>query len=116
QPPRGGAEVKRQDDVKPQTERDAGLADQNQAATDAQQAAAEIEPAPAEKPADEKPGTRMVGGGRAVQDVEPQGDTALAEAVGKMERVREGDAPGVLFDRMNRAEGQPRAAKNGKNW
>ena len=58
----------------------------------------------------------MVGGGRALQGMEPQGDTALAEAIDKMEHVKEGDAQVVLFDRMNRAEGQPRAEKHGKNW
>ena len=59
----------------------------------------------------------MVGGGRAMASAEPQGETALAEALAQMERVKNGDSPAVLFDRMNRAEGQPRAAKNGeKNW
>ena len=51
-----------------------------------------------------------------MDDAEPQGETALAEALGDMERVRDGDSPAVLFDRMNRAEGQPRAPKSGKNW
>jgi Ca-activated chloride channel family protein len=62
------------------------------------------------------PNTRMVGGGRAMDDATAHADSALAGVLGDMERVEDGDSPAVLFDRMNRAEGQPRARKSGKNW
>jgi Ca-activated chloride channel homolog len=106
----GAGEVKRQDDAQPNQAPEAGLGEQDK---DDRQAAAAAD---AQSPAAQQPPTRMVGGGRALQGVEPHGDTALAEAIGKMEHVKEGDAPAVLFDRMNRAEGQPRAEKHSKNW
>jgi hypothetical protein len=62
------------------------------------------------------PNTRMVGGGRAMDDAAAHAETALAGVIGDMQRVEDGDSPAVLFDRMNRAEGQPRAPKSGKNW
>lgn len=68
-----------------------------------------------DKPAS-PPATRMVGGGSARPDKGLDGDPALAEAVGKMEHVKDGDAPSVLFERMSRAE-NPHPPRNiGKNW
>ena len=107
--------------MKPLDARDAGLGDRdprdanrdpNKDAAQRAAQAAEAEPAQAAQ----EPATRMVGGGRALQSAAPQGNPVLADALGKMERVKDGDAPAVLFDRMNRAEGQPRAEKRGKNW
>ena len=98
-------EVPRADDVPP-------LEDQQPAGADGasvEQATGKEDASPA------SPTSRMVGGGRAVQ-VAPQGATALAEAIDKLERVKDGDAPAVLFDRMNRAEGQPPRVRSGKNW
>lgn len=111
-----GGEVKRQDEVKPLAAREAGLGEQDQPAAqkDAQPAAPQN--ATEQAPQAPKPGMRMVGGGQALKDLALEGDTALAEAIGKMERVKDGDAPAVLFDRMNRAEGQPRPKKHSKNW
>jgi Ca-activated chloride channel family protein len=110
-------EVQREDDLKPLDTADAGLADRdpNDAMDDVPPAA---HPGPADhaQPAQSPPPMRMVGGGPALQGDGPRGDTALAEALGKLERVKDGDAPAVLFERMNRAEGQPRAEKRGKNW
>ena len=63
--------------------------------------------------------TRMVGGGRPQADdtdAEAQGDVAMADALGRMRAVKQGDAPAVLFDRMNRAEGRPQRAQNGQDW
>src|SRR5262245_14015915 len=99
-------EVDRKDEVKPVDAPEAGLAGEEQ--KEAPHASGEQ----AEPP----PNTRMVGGGRAMEAAEPHGETALAEALGDMQRVEDGDSPAVLFDRMNRAEGQPRAPKSGKNW
>ncbi len=64
-------------------------------------------------PADDEP-LRMVGGGmpQGESPHEAGGDALQARA----RQVAEGDAPAVLFDRMNRAEGWPRAAAGGKNW
>ena len=107
----GDGEVKRQDDTRANQAPEAGLGEQSDRDREVPPAPTDAQPASAQPPA-----TRMVGGGRALQGMEPQGDTALAEAIGKMEHVKEGDAPAVLFDRMNRAEGQPRAEKHGKNW
>jgi Ca-activated chloride channel homolog len=122
-------EVQRQDEVQPRQAQDAGLGDHDQprakderdaqdqqdAKSGADTAAQQSAPAPA-APANREPSTRMIGGGRAVQDGAAQTDTELAAALSKMDRVKDGDAPGVLFDRMNRADGQPRAEKHGKNW
>jgi Ca-activated chloride channel homolog len=112
-------EVQRQENTEPLDAPEAGLSDRA-----APQAKQEPEPkseksagaATAQPAAAPPPATRKVGGGRALQSVELQGDAALAQALGQMERVKDGDAPAVLFDRMNRAEGQPRAEKHGKNW
>ncbi|MGH3055432.1 MAG: hypothetical protein ACRDL7_10695, partial [Gaiellaceae bacterium] len=68
-----------------------------------------------DKPASQ-PATRMVGGGRVREDVPPNGDPALAAAVGKMERVKDGDAPAVLFERMSQADHPKPPRKTGKNW
>jgi Ca-activated chloride channel family protein len=111
-----GGEVKRQDEVKPLAAREAGLGEQDQPA-----AQKDAQPAAPQNPTEQaqqalKPGMRMVGGGQALKGLAPDGDTALAEAIGKMERVKDGDAPAVLFDRMNRAEGQPRPKKHSKDW
>ncbi|MFN8641046.1 MAG: hypothetical protein U0802_05065 [Candidatus Binatia bacterium] len=46
----------------------------------------------------------------------PSDDPATADALARMARVKSSDAPAVLFDRMNRAEGQPRSNDDGKNW
>jgi len=113
EPHAGAGEVQRAQDVKPMSAPEAGLGDQGDRKDQADAPdAAQAEPA---SPAPQQP-SRMVGGGPALQGAAPQGDTALAEAIAKMERVKDGDAPAVLFDRMNRAEGQPRAEKHGKNW
>ena len=68
-----------------------------------------------DKPASQ-PATRMVGGGSARPDKVLDGDPALAEAVDKMEHVKDGDAPSVLFDRMSRAENPHPPRNTGKNW
>jgi hypothetical protein len=60
--------------------------------------------------------SRLVGGGRAMAAAPPEGAPALAAALDQMQRLKEGDSPAVLFDRMNRAEGKPRAETHGKNW
>jgi Ca-activated chloride channel family protein len=73
---------------------------------------------PAQAPTRQVP-IRMVGGGRAQADdtdSEAQGDVAMADALGRMRAVKQGDAPAVLFDRMNRAEGRPQRAENGQDW
>lgn len=62
------------------------------------------------------PGTRLIGGGQVVANAPQSDDPATADALARMEQVKDGDAPAVLFDRMNRAEGQPKAKNNGKNW
>ena len=63
-----------------------------------------------------QPATRMVGGGRVREDVPPNGDRALAAAVGKMARVKDGDAPAVLFERMRQADNPQPPRTSGKNW
>jgi hypothetical protein len=67
-------------------------------------------------PADANAKSRMVGGGRAMAAAQPQGAPELAVALDEMQRLKEGDSPAVLFDRMNRAEGKPRAEKHGRDW
>jgi Ca-activated chloride channel family protein len=62
------------------------------------------------------PNTRMVGGGQAMASAPASDDPATADALARMQQVEDGDAPAVLFDRMNRADGQPQPANNGKNW
>jgi Ca-activated chloride channel family protein len=68
-----------------------------------------------DKPASQ-PTMRMVGGGGAQQDKALRADPALADAVGKMERVKDGDAPSVLFERMSRADNPHPPRQMGKNW
>ena len=93
--------------MKPLDARATGLGDRARPAPTEAQDVTRMEPPPT---------PRMVGGGRALPGVAPQGATALAEALDKLDRVKDGDAPAVLFDRMNRAEGQPRTEQHGKNW
>jgi len=63
-----------------------------------------------------QPATRMVGGGAVRQDKTANGDPALADALGKMEHVKDADAPSVLFERMSQADRPNPARKTGKNW
>ncbi|NQZ99003.1 MAG: VWA domain-containing protein [Myxococcales bacterium] len=68
------------------------------------------EPQPRE-PAEPTP-TRLVGGGSATPDT---GDhPELADALGKLQNVRDADSPAVLFERMN--EGQKRPRDKGNRW
>jgi Ca-activated chloride channel family protein len=66
--------------------------------------------------------TKLVGGGQAMAaesaeaDAEAQGDVALADALGRMRQVKQGDAPAVLFDRMNRAEGRTQQPRSQQDW
>ena len=75
---------------------------------------------PAEADAHDAPpppsGTRMVGGGQVMASAPESDDPATADALARMAHVKNDDAPAVLFDRMNRADGQPRSNNNGKNW
>lgn len=67
--------------------------------------------------AGEPPPSRMVGGTRSANEALLQSRPDLASAIGRMERVREGDAPAVLFDRMNRSEGQvDEDPSGGQDW
>lgn len=66
---------------------------------------------------------KLVGGGQALAaeaateaDAAAQGDVALADALGRMRQVKQGDAPAVLFDRMNRAEGRRQAPRAQQDW
>jgi len=70
------------------------------------------------EPPREPPPSRMVGGTRSANEDLLQARPDLASAIGRMERVREGDAPALLFDRMNRAEGQAdtRESAGGQDW
>lgn len=80
---------------------------------------AEEAPQPAERADAEPetpPNTRMVGGGQATASAPASDDPATADALARMQQVEDGDAPAVLFDRMNRADGQPQPQNNGKNW
>jgi Ca-activated chloride channel family protein len=67
-------------------------------------------------PPDQAAQTRMVGGGPALAAAQAQGNAVLADALAKMERIKDGDAPAVLFERMNQAEGARPPDKTGKNW
>jgi Ca-activated chloride channel family protein len=109
--PENAGEVKRQQETKPLDS--AGLGD-DKAKEQPQDVAPQGEAEAHEAPPPPK-GTRMVGGGQVVASA-PQGDPETADALARMEHVKDGDAPAVLFDRMNRAEGQPQPKKNGKNW
>jgi len=98
-------------DVKPLDAPEAGLAGSGEDPKKTEEtntaAAGEQKDSPPQRP------TRMVGGGR----VEPQtGDGALAGAFASLQQLKDGDSPAVLFDRMNRAEGQPRPKQHEKNW
>jgi len=57
---------------------------------------------------------RMVGGGMPQDEPLHGADGTVLQA--RARQVAEDDAPAVLFDRMNRAEGRPGAAAGGKNW
>lgn len=74
------------------------------------------QPQPQDDASAPPPGTRMVGGGQVMASAPESSDPATADALARMAHVKDGDAPAVLFDRMNRAEGQPRSNSNGKNW
>jgi Ca-activated chloride channel homolog len=63
-----------------------------------------------------EPATRLVGGGPVQQQPADGENLALVEALDRMERIKDGDSPSTLFDRMNRAEGAPPQKKNAKNW
>lgn len=64
-----------------------------------------------------KPGTRLVGGGPVQQQPKDGESLALVEAQDRMDRIKDGDSPATLFDRMSRAEGgAPQPKKNTKNW
>ena len=53
-----------------------------------------------------------MGGGSATPDT---GDhPELADALGKLQNVRDADSPAVLFERMN--EGQKRPRDKGNRW
>lgn len=62
--------------------------------------------------------TRMVGGQPQSLDEFAADNPELASTLGKLERVRDRDAPALLFERMRDQEGQgKRPPKNeGKNW
>ena len=64
------------------------------------------------------PPSRMVGGAPTANDELIQARPDLASAIGRMERVREGDAPALLFDRMNEAEGRTDRSDGagGQDW
>jgi Ca-activated chloride channel family protein len=102
-------EVKPQADAKPLDS--AGLGDEQQP----QEAKQEPKSEPQAKPAQPQ-GTRMVGGGQVLASAEQSSDPATADALARMAHVKDGDSPAVLFDRMNRADGQPQPKHNGKNW
>lgn len=99
-------EVAKNQEEKPRTSPDAGFGTLD---TETRQDGSQNRPAA-------QPAIRMVGGGSARPDKALDGDPALAEAVGKMEHVKDGDAPSVLFDRMSRAENPHPPRNTGKNW
>jgi Ca-activated chloride channel homolog len=106
-------EQERKPDAKPVDA--AGLGDDEQKPKEEpkaqEQAKAEAHDAPAPPPS-----TRMVGGGQVMANAPRSDDPETADALARMEHVKDGDAPAVLFDRMNRAEGKPQPKSNGKNW
>ena len=111
-------EVARQDEAKPLDS--AGLGDeQDEQPADAtqpnEQAKAE-QPHPIEAQPQTPPNSRMVGGGQVMANAQASDDPATADALARMQQVEDGDAPAVLFDRMNRADGQPENENDGKNW
>jgi Ca-activated chloride channel family protein len=109
--PQQSGEVKRQQETKPVDS--AGLGDeqkdQHADAPSQEQKEAQNAPQPPQ-------GTRLVGGGQVGPEAPQSSDPATADALARMEHVKDGDAPAVLFDRMNRADGQPPPQQNGKNW
>ena len=111
-PQQDAGEVQRQQVTQPLDS--AGLGD-DKAKDEPQDAAPQGEADAHEAPPPPK-GTSMVGGGQVVASAPQSSDPTTADALARMEHVKDGDAPAVLFDRMNRAEGQPRPKHNGKNW
>jgi Ca-activated chloride channel family protein len=79
-------------------------------------------PAPRTQPADvpdmarQPRQTRIVGGGRAVAGMHDETNPRLADALAQMDHIKDGDAPAILFERMNRADGTPPPPQTGKNW
>ncbi len=57
---------------------------------------------------------RLVGGGQP-QDLK-QSDAAGGAALARLQQAKQNDSPAVLFERMNRADGQPPSAAPRKNW
>ncbi|MEO8605456.1 MAG: VWA domain-containing protein [bacterium] len=110
-------QVARQDDMKPLDAAGLGEPKDGDAKPGADAQAQADAKAAAPKPP--QAATRLVGGGRPAaddSDAEAQGDVAMADALGRMRAVKQGDAPAVLFDRMNRAEGRPHQAQNEQDW
>jgi Ca-activated chloride channel family protein len=58
---------------------------------------------------------RRLGGGGGVEAPEA-GSPELVEASSRQQGVRDGDRPGVLFQRMQRSAGRERPESRGKNW
>src|SRR5262245_28981734 len=96
---------------KPVAEPEAGLAALDSEEAEGQDAQA------AERPGDvaREPGTRRVGGGGGI-DAPEASEPGLVEALGRQAGVRDGDAPSVLFQRMQRYEGRERPDTKGKDW
>jgi Ca-activated chloride channel family protein len=110
---RDAGAVPRGDDVQPLDA--AGLADDQKDSP--KPGAAGDAAAQPKQPA--QPATRLVGGGRPQSDesgADASGDVAMADALGRMRSVKQGDSPAVLFERMNRAEGRPQHAQNNQDW
>jgi hypothetical protein len=57
-----------------------------------------------------------VGGGDARPSKLAEEYPELAGALNRMERVRNQDAPAVLFQRMNESENEPQPERKGKDW
>ena len=108
-------ETARPDEAKPIAAPEASLGEPREPQKPNDAPAAQAQESQAHE-APQQPASRMVGGGRPLSESESEGDLALAEALGRMQHVKDGDAPAVLFDRMNRAEGRPRSAPTTKNW
>jgi len=73
----------------------------------------EKEESPRERPATP---TRMVGGTAGRDGELLEANPELAGAVGRMDQVREQDAPSVLFQRMNEDEGARPEPAGGPDW
>jgi hypothetical protein len=91
----------------------AGLEDADRARPEAP---APDQPADGEAASEPATATRSVGGGQVRTGREAAGDPAGGGLEARARQVEQGDAPAVLFERMARAEGRPRAAANAKNW